>query len=445
MLERIMQFAKDKNFKIGDAVILYSRDKRLKNKYATIKKLDNENKIATVKLADDEKDVRVDFDEMSKYQDVPGVEDLVNQSIKQEDENRPIGRGMGKERDSFNSVVGAIKKIERELGKIKIPITNIRYEASNVQKWHNGFNTMWEGEINFNVDLLGKNGERHSATVKVPIKGGKIQEVEYIYDNLNRKYAFNKEGMNDFLQQINWIIDENKDESVFELPGTEMPLASKHISFTKTGKKFLDNKMLDIMFKQNNKEKKIIIANKSEIINEAKINLKEKLIAEKNPLKYAIKFMMADDYGKFKKLIAIREMELQEVKSKEDHNIKRGLEKDYKINYSQLNTINKDIDKLLNKYNDSLRESFEPQKADNSIVERVVARLHKKNTENEKMESEISEEEKENKSKKTKHKVIPKDDRDVYSPTISPVPSGVGNREFNDTTPKDPKETKFVS
>lgn len=495
-----MQIAKDKNFKIGDAVILYSRDKRLKNKYAIIQEIDDEKKIATVKLADEEKNVRVDFDEMNKYQDVPGIEDLVNQSVKQEDENRPMGRGTGKERDSFNSVVGAIKKIERELGKIKIPITNIRYEASNVQKWHNGFNTMWEGEINFNVDLLGKNGERHSATVKVPIKGGKIQEVKYIYDNLNRKYAFNKEGMNDFLQQINWIIDENKDESIFELPGTEMPLASKHISFTKTGKKFLDNKMLDIIFKHN--EKKAKYSDKKNITDyktystpeedmatqltgislphdtcqkcltifteeefqqakkdniglcdkcrndfkkESKMDLKEKIITARNPLLYANKFMVAEDYGKFKKLIAIHEMESQEVKSKEDHNIKRGLEKDYKINYSKLNTINKDIDKLLDKYSNSLKQVFEQKKSENNIVERVVNRLHKRNSGDDKMESETGEEDKQNKTKKTRHKPIEKDDRDVYNPTISPVPSGVGNREFNDITPKDPKETKFMS
>ncbi|KKK93559.1 hypothetical protein LCGC14_2691690, partial [marine sediment metagenome] len=252
---------KENQFKVDDTVILYSR--RFKNITATIKEIDIPNEIATVKTAD-ETTHRVDFDEMQENPAPFELNDVTMNSTpaNEEGEYRPVGRGYGKTRDAMQVVGRSLKRIEKELGKVRMPIVNIKYQSVDQRRWHNGFNALWEGDINFIVDFLDPQGVKHSSTVKVPVQNGLIQDIKYIYDNQNRKYAMSKEGMEDFLGRVNWITDDNsdkntpnfQDESIFQNPGTVPAEAMvKHPSFIKQGSKFLnDNKVLDILNKVSN-------------------------------------------------------------------------------------------------------------------------------------------------------------------------------------------------
>ena len=111
----IANFVKNEDYKVGDEVVLIG--KRFSNRMATIKEVEADNKVAKVVTADDESEFRVDFNEMNPYHDqadIPDLPNVMNQSVEQGGENRPVGRGYGKVRDAFNVVGNALKKIEKE-------------------------------------------------------------------------------------------------------------------------------------------------------------------------------------------------------------------------------------------------------------------------------------------------------------------------------------------
>jgi len=491
-------------FKKGDSAIL--RSSRFKNKFAEIKDIEAENKIATVTTAEGET-YRVDFDEMYPYNETPDISELSINSVEDEKgEYRPVGRGYGKERDAFNVAASAIRKLEKTLGKTKVPIVAVKYESTEQRKW--------------------RNGVKHNATVKVPVVGGQVKNAEYLYDNLNRKYKLDSEGIQNFLEQINWDIEENKDESIYQNPGTVPSFAGMdHISFTKTAEAKADNKTIDILTKMSKQNTKKNIKKESEkkeyysdekgnkigydddignkggwfifydngykadypiiypdgnvgfdnpyqipkylknkfkmLVNKYgvkptianKIDYKQKLITAQNPLFHARKIMTDEDYNEFKKLLALRDMYLNEIEMQEQYNESRGVDKGHRVNYKKLNQINKSIDNVLSKYHNSIDNYFMPQEASVNPVDKIVSKILKKSNINKKAE-EIDEEmisEKEEdetvpgKRKETKHKKIPHNTEDDYQPKDSPVPSGIGNREFNDKTELDLNETRFIS
>ena len=360
MLERIIGFSINRNFKEGHQVILNSR--RFHFKKATIRKIlkadtgdvnKNKYEVATDDgenfVVDDseiyrQNDTYDDFEEKAKEIDDVIKDDIFDQQKK---EYRPIGRGTGKERDAFQVAVQALKTVEKLATKLRIPVVGIRYESNTIKKWHNGFNTLWDGTINFSIDFLNKNGQRVSATIKVPVEKGIVKTPEYIFDSMNRKYKLDKNGLDDFINGIGWEIEENPDESVYS-PGGTYPALAK-ISFA-NDKEHVDDKLIDILYKLdktseikkegNKQEETIKIAGK-------KVNYKQKIITAQNPLNYAKKFMTSDDFEEFKKLWAIRDMVKHEIESQEEYNQARGFEKDKNINYNKLRTINKQIENIL--------------------------------------------------------------------------------------------------
>ncbi len=372
MLNKIAMFDKNENFKVGNSVIL--RSDRFKHIAGEIKELEEKNRFATVVTAEGET-YRVHYDEMNLNEPVD-VSDLSMNSVKQENEYRPVGRGYGQEREAFNTVALAMKKLEKDLGKVRMPIIAVTYESTEQRKWHNGLNALWEGDINFKVDFLDPNGVRHSATVRVPIQAGQVKQAEYIYDNLNRKYNLDKDGILDFFGQVNYIMDENKDESVFTIPGMYPATALQtNISFTKTADAKTDNKTVDIIYKNLNQNPKPVIAKNQTITAEAKWKMAMDKFAQ-NPLQNAKQFLSPEDYQELKKLLALRSMYEAEVKRQEDYNEQRGYERGYKVNYKNLNNINQSIQDILMQKQLTIKNHFFPEEIAAS-VDRVMSIVKK--------------------------------------------------------------------
>ncbi len=407
---------KEQSFKVGGEVFLTGK-RFERNIYATIKELDNVNEIAIVTAADDTT-YRVDYDEMKDVVDVP---DLQMNSIKDQtsDEYRPIGKGYGKDRDAWNVVASAMKRVEKELGKSRVPITAVKYQSTTTDKWHNGFNTLWDGDIKFTVDFMGASGEKRSATVSVPIKNGIVQQAEYIYDNLNRKYELNKEGVQNFLDGINNTVDENKDESIFETPGKEDPTVVAAIAKNATA--------------------------------EIKSDLKEKLITAQNSMGIARKIMNPNDFENFRKLMYLRDMIQGEIEKQQQHNKLRGVEKNENLNYERLENVNRDIDNILENYRNQLSMTFQPSEAKDEMINKILKKATppEENEQQDGVDSKevVSVDENGNeirfKKKETQQKKLNKRDEDEYNVPITPVPSGTGNRDVNDKSMPDPHVTRF--
>ncbi len=392
MKPKIANYVENENYKEGDKVVLYSQ--RFKNVLATIKELDQKSRIAKVVIAEGD-EVRVDYHEMQDFTDQSEINlsDIMNQSVEQNNEYRPIGRGYGKIQDAFNIVGSALKKIEKDLGKLKMPVVAVKYESLENRKWHNAFNTLWEGNINFMVEFLDPNGVKHTATVKVPVGGGQLKEIDAMYDNLNRKYAFDQEGVQNFLSQIKYTIDDNRsDEAVWFNPGDEPTSASMKRTTIFKKSSLNDGKTLEILNKYSNAEDDV--AEQSEQLEQQaskKVDLhkeaKQKLITAKNPLFHAKKFMDDDDYNEFQKLWSIRDMFGSEVRGREDENERRGLERNHKINYKKYDDVCKCVDNILDKCHGSINMYFFPEAS--TTVDRVLRNIKAKNKINKKAEHEI--------------------------------------------------------
>ncbi len=389
MKPKIANYVENENYKEGDKVVLYSQ--RFKNVLATIKELDQKSRIAKVVIAEGD-EVRVDYHEMQDFTDQSEINlsDIMNQSVEQNNEYRPIGRGYGKIQDAFNIVGSALKKIEKDLGKLKMPVVAVKYESLENRKWHNAFNTLWEGNINFMVEFLDPNGVKHTATVKVPVGGGQLKEIDAMYDNLNRKYAFDQEGVQNFLSQIKYTIDDNRsDEAVWFNPGDEPTSASMKRTTIFKKSSLNDGKTLEILNKYSNAEDDV--AEQSEQLEQQaskKVDLhkeaKQKLITAKNPLFHAKKFMDDDDYNEFQKLWSIRDMFGSEVRGREDENERRGLERNHKINYKKYDDVCKCVDNILDKCHGSINMYFFPEAS--TTVDRVLRNIKAKNKINKKAE-----------------------------------------------------------
>ncbi len=283
MKGKVAGYFKENEFKEGGQVIL-TGNRFGKHTPATIKSLDDTNRIAIVKTSDgdgnDDITHRVDYDGMNPNGDIK-LEDLSMQSVEQEDEYRPVGRGTGKERDAFYNVGQALKKVERELGNVKLPILAVRYEGTETKKWNNGLNALWKGSVKFVVDFLDKSGNKHSATIPIAIENGLLQEAKYIYDNLNRCYDLSAEGMDNFLEGVNWITEKQEDEAIWTVPGQTPGFAyKKRIGIEK--KSSMDPKMIDLLHKQDLNKKAegepVTPINKVEEVNQ-RITLPENLNA----------------------------------------------------------------------------------------------------------------------------------------------------------------------
>jgi hypothetical protein len=597
MFENITNFISQPNFKEGDNIILHSR--RFNRREATIIKLNEDKKTAFVLTADGE-EYKVDSNEIREEQTIPDIPDIITQSVEQDGEYRPVGNGTGKEREAFNVASSAMKSIQKKLGKLKVPIVGVRYESTNVDKWNNGINCLWLGSVAFAVEFLDINGVKHSATVRVPIVNGLVQEPKYMADNMNRKYAMDSDGLKNFLEGIDWMTDENdikgNDEAVWNIPGQNPGYATfDNISFIKK-QSYVDPKMIDLLLKgeknaeinkkadliksaedddmvtddelrllrdeiltteqgyetkdgvieivkeqpdtnvtdytvkkndedvlkttqepevirylvdylqgsgvqanlnkkAEGEDKEVLIRELEEVINElygefAEIeyydnispveyfvnweigDLQEELKILKSKISIPKKFSRQalynrfaqspwskikriikdeDDQEKMRELLTLRELIDQEIGMQRGMNEENGLDSNYKIDMRRRKRVNDTMFNILDGYENTIRDYFEPNDEKNAVINRVIRNIKAKNKKyatggaEEEMDMEKEEEEKHRfKSKKTQQKPVEKQEGGSISGVDSAVPSGTGNREFNDMSAKDPTETKFV-
>lgn len=112
-------------------------------------------------------------------------------------------------RDSMNSMLNAASFLKNQLRQLNIPVVGYRYETIDVNTWMKDANVVNDGTARFSVDVLDKVGSQKTFSVEVDIKDGEPQEPKFFLDSVNRKYAFSKEGINDYLND-----DGDPEESI---------------------------------------------------------------------------------------------------------------------------------------------------------------------------------------------------------------------------------------
>jgi hypothetical protein len=151
-------------------------------------------------------------------------------------EDNPRDRFMFENRDSTNEMLRASSFLKDYLKKVNIPIVGYRYENMNIEKWADG-NLVKEGVAKFSVDVIDKLGAKKTFTVPVSIAEGEVKEPEYFLDSVGRKYAFSREGIEDYMDEQETDLDEsvsyNESKDIINRQESEQPALAESIKHIK--------------------------------------------------------------------------------------------------------------------------------------------------------------------------------------------------------------------
>jgi hypothetical protein len=134
--------------------------------------------------------------------------------------------------DSMDSMLRAASFLKKKLSSLNIPILSYKYESMNVEKWANDRNIVDKGEAKFIVDVLNKEGAKKTLSIPIIFEKGEIRDPEYFLDSMGRKYAFSKDGIEEYIveddeKEVEDTISFNETNDITgRQPGEEPALAN---------------------------------------------------------------------------------------------------------------------------------------------------------------------------------------------------------------------------